>query len=401
VKIDNKWKFRPLGEIFNTTSGGTPSRSRKNFYHGDIVWLKSGELSDCQFLEDSEEHITQEAIDNSNAKVFPPDTVLIAMYGATTGRLGILRKPSATNQAVCAILPNQSYMSKVIFYYLLWKRQSLIDQGKGGAQPNINQRIIKQIEFPEIPRREQELIISNLETQFTRLDAVVESLKTIKQKLEVYRKSVLKAAFDGGIVAFDKGKKFPIKEVCEVNPKKNEVRELDLNMEVSFLPMSSVSEKGCVVDREERKLREVLNGFTYFREGDVLLAKITPCFENGKRALVKGLINGVGFGSTEFHVLRPGKDVCSEWIFYSITKDDFRNLAKSQMTGTAGQKRVPKRILEDYKIPVPGKTIQKRICQKIESRFSVIDKLEETVDSALFEADRLRKSILKSTFEAA
>src|SRR3989339_2230570 len=122
----------------------------------------------------------------------------------------------------------------------------------------------------------------------------------------------------GGLMANRIWKQSLLSEVCEVNPGKKDLQELDKDTVVSFLPMALVSEDGKIIDKEERKLKEVIKGYTNFRDGDVLLAKITPCFENGKRAIAKNLTNGVGFGSTEFHVLRSKGEVTSDWIFHAI-----------------------------------------------------------------------------------
>jgi len=271
----------------------------------------------------------------------------------------------------------------------------------GTTQVAINKDGIKKIEiiYPD-SMEEQTLIVQEIEKQFTHLDAAVKSLKAVKNKLEVYRKSVLKAAFEWGLVETKSEWRYEkLSDLCVINPSKKEIRDLDENIEITFLPMPSVSEQGKIISREKKKLKDVIKGYTYFRNGDVLLAKITPCFENGKRAIAEELDNGIGFGSTEFHVLRPKEKVTSDWIFFSISKDDFRNEAKHKMTGTAGQKRVPKRIVENFEIPVPGIDKQTQIVSEIESRFSVIDKLEETVDNALLKAEQLRKSILKSAFE--
>ena len=120
-------------------------------------------------------------------------------------------------------------------------------------------------------------------------------------------------------------------------------------------------------------MKDVIKGYTNFRDGDVLLAKITPCFENGKRAIANNLLNGIGFGSTEFHVLRPKDEVTSDWIFYAISRSDFCNIAKSQMTGTAGQKRVPTRVLEQFDIPIPSVKEQEVIAGNIETQFTRLD----------------------------
>ncbi|NCN68724.1 MAG: hypothetical protein GW904_03145 [Candidatus Altiarchaeum hamiconexum] len=271
----------------------------------------------------------------------------------------------------------------------------------GTTQVAINNDRIKKIEiiYPE-SIEEQILIVQEIEKHFTNLDAAVKSLKLVKNKLGAYRKSVLKAAFEGRLVEKRSDLNYKkLSELCDINPSKKEVKDFDIDTEVTFLPMASVSKKGKIVYREKKKIKDVIKGYTYFKDGDVLLAKITPCFENGKRAIAKDLKNGIGFGSTEFHIIRPKEKVTSDWIFFSISRDDFKNEAKNKMTGTAGQKRFPARIVENFKIPVPKVQEQTQIVSEIESRFSVIDKLEETVDNSLLKAEQLRKSILKSAFE--
>ncbi len=185
-----------------------------------------------------------------------------------------------------------------------------------------------------------------------------------------------------------------IGEVCEVNPSKRELQDLDENTTVSFIPMASVSEQGKIISQEERSLNAVIKGFTYFREGDVLIAKITPCFENGKRALAKSLKHNVGFGTTEFHVLRPKNAVIAEWIFYAISSSKFRKCGENNMTGTAGQKRIPRQFLENYQIPVPPLPIQKKIVSILERAESLKQKREQ----ADGEANRIIQSIFYKMF---
>lgn len=188
-------------------------------------------------------------------------------------------------------------------------------------------------------------------------------------------------------------------EVCEINPGKRELREKDPDTEVSFLPMACVSEEGKILKQEKRKLKDVIKGYTHFRDDDVLVAKITPCFENGKRAIAKNLLNGLGFGSTEFHVLRSGEKVLPRWIYYAISRDDFINMAKSRMTGTAGQKRVPKKVLEEYEIPVPEQEEQEQISDAIETQFTRLDVTIKSLRTVKEKLEVYRKSVLKAAFE--
>lgn len=143
-------------------------------------------------------------------------------------------------------------------------------------------------------------------------------------------------------------------DVCEINPGFTSGYELSPDAEVTFVPMSAVDEiEGRIRNPERRSLAEVSKGYTPFREGDVLFAKITPSMENGKAAIATNLLNGVGFGSTEFHVLRPRRLVLAEWLFAFIRQTSFRAAAKASFVGTAGQQRVPARFLENFGILLP------------------------------------------------
>ena len=144
-KLPKNWKWVKLGDICYTTSGGTPSRREVSFYNGNILWVKSGEL-DKGIITDTEEKITDEAIKNSSAKVFPKGTLLIALYGATIGKLAFLGVDAATNQAICGIYENENINSHFLYYYLIFKKQKLVNQGIGGAQPNISQTILKSLD---------------------------------------------------------------------------------------------------------------------------------------------------------------------------------------------------------------------------------------------------------------
>jgi len=167
-------------------------------------------------------------------------------------------------------------------------------------------------------------------------------------------------------------------DVCIINPKG---KSLDDECDVSFVPMQSVSEDGTVDVTTIRKYGEVKKGFTNFQDGDILFAKITPCMENGKGCIANGLKNGMGFGSTEFHVLRPKSElVTSEWIFYLTSWPEFRKECEKNMTGSAGQKRVPKTFLENYQIDIPSLDEQDRITAQLDKVSDLIAKRRAQLD---------------------
>lgn len=193
----NDWKEEPLGEVCDTGAGGTPLKSHKDYYdNGDIPWLRSGEVNKRDITQ-CDLYITSKGLKNSSAKLFPVNTVLIAMYGATAGQVGILRFECSTNQAVCGILPNKNFIPEFLYYKFLAGKDALVKQAVGGAQPNISQIKIRNTVIPIIPIKEQQNIIKKLDT----LSAETKRLETIYlQKLndlEELKKSILQKAFNG------------------------------------------------------------------------------------------------------------------------------------------------------------------------------------------------------------
>ncbi|WP_317722626.1 restriction endonuclease subunit S [Clostridium tetani] len=180
-----------------------------------------------------------------------------------------------------------------------------------------------------------------------------------------------------------------LSDIAEINPKKE---VLDNEKQVSFIPMEYVSNLGRVINMDIRNYGDVSKGYTAFKDKDVLLAKITPCFENGKKAVVRNLKNGYGFGSTEFHVLRS-KDQRSipEFLYYYVSTNKFRQQAELNMTGSAGQKRVPTTFLNDNKLVVPPLKEQ----QKIAEILSTVDSEIDDTDKLIEKTKELKKGLMQ------
>ena len=185
-------------------------------------------------------------------------------------------------------------------------------------------------------------------------------------------------------------------EVTGVNPKKAEIKNLDKELLVSFVPMDRVGEKGEFNPEVSKSIGEVYSGFTYFRENDVLFAKITPCMENGKGAVAVNLSNGIGFGSTEFHVLRPLREKSnSYWIYHLTTLIEFRRLAERKMTGSAGQKRVPTDFLNNIRVVVPPIELQNQFADFVKQ----VDKLKFEMENSLKELEDNFNSLMQKAFK--
>lgn len=206
--IPGHWKSEKPGSICKTTSGGTPSRKVPDYYNGYIPWVKSGELDNGLIL-DSEEKITESAVRNSSAKIFPKGTLLIALYGASIGKISFLGIGAATNQAVCGIFQSPELNHKYLFYFLSFSKPNLVQQGIGGAQPNISQGILKNLIIPVPPLAEQSQIVEKIEELLSELDSGRRQLETTKKQIKTYREAALKLAFEGKLTNRNSNEKIP------------------------------------------------------------------------------------------------------------------------------------------------------------------------------------------------
>lgn len=429
------WKKEPLGKICKTTSGGTPSRKNQSYYqNGTIPWVKSGELEN-NTITTSEEFITEEGLLNSSAKIFPAGTLLIALYGATIGKLAFLGIDAATNQAVCGIFQNENVSLKYLYYYLLFQRPNLIKQGVGGAQPNISQTILKKLEisYPD-SITEQQRIVARIEELFSELDKAVDTLKTTKEQLEVYRQAVLKAAFEGKYTKWWR-KNHNVsanEEYCELR-KENQVfkdtsgdeNELSLNIpdewmkvrlgeifdvEVGATPSRQHAEywngsipwvsSGEVRFTTINKTREMItdiglkNASTNLQPiGTVLLAMIGEGKTRGQSAI----LNIPAAHNQNTAAILVSKTLCQPKYIYYFLQLNYEN---TRRVGSGNnQKALNKERVRAIRVPFAPIAEQSIIVKEIEKRLSICENIEQTVNSALAQADAMRQSILKQAFE--
>lgn len=390
------WKKEPLGKICKTTSGGTPSRKNQSYYqNGTIPWVKSGELEN-NIITTSEEFITEEGLLNSSAKIFPAGTLLIALYGATIGKLAFLGIDAATNQAVCGIFQNENVSLKYLYYYLLFQRPNLIKQGVGGAQPNISQTILKKLEisYPD-SITEQQRIVARIEEFFSELDKAVDTLKTTKEQLEVYRQTVLKEIFDSVSTT-----SVHIKDVC-----------LDIKVGIVIKPTQYyVSENGVPAFRNANVRRGYINDTDWVmisKEGhqqncrsevytnDVLISRSGANL--GMASVVPARYNG--YNAIDVVIAVPDiSKVIPEFLAQYTNSPMGRAIVKKNERGAA-QGHLNVSAYANLPIGVPDLQEQEKLVKQISDRLSVCDSIEKAVDTALAQADAMRQSILKQAFE--
>ena len=393
------WKKEPLGKICKTTSGGTPSRKNQSYYqNGTIPWVKSGELEN-NIITTSEEFITEEGLLNSSAKIFPAGTLLIALYGATIGKLAFLGIDAATNQAVCGIFQNENVSLKYLYYYLLFQRPNLIKQGVGGAQPNISQTILKELEisYPD-SITEQQRIVARIEELFSELDKAVGTLKTTKEQLEVYRQAVLVDIFS---------QEHPLRQLKEISVALSGFAFKSKNYtpdgKYTVIKIGNVKDGYLDFSRDKTRTNEVTDRILQkylLKQGDCL---ITLTGTRGKRDY--GFVSMIE-RQTDYLLnqrvaaLRFDTMIAlPEFFRYYLSSLNYRNQFFKYETGNVGQCNVGIKALCEPAVPCPPLDTQKKIVDQISDRLSVCDSIEKTVDTALAQADAMRQSILKQAFE--
>lgn len=233
-EVPKNWVWVRLESVASWGSGGTPSRKHEEYYNGDILWIKTGELNNG-WIYDTEEKITDEGLKKSSAKLFPPYSVLIAMYGATIGKVAILGVPATTNQACACAVCNQSLLYMYLFYYCISQKNVFIEKGKGGAQPNISQIILKQHPIPLPPLSEQQRIVERIEELFAKLDEAKERLQEVADSFAVRKAAILHKAFTGELIG---------KQVTELVPLENLVDLIKIGPFGSSLHESDYNENG-------------------------------------------------------------------------------------------------------------------------------------------------------------
>lgn len=190
------WEYVKIGNIFNTYSGGTPLKSQKDYYEGGTIpWLRSGEVC-AKYITKTGLFITQKGLDNSSAKYFPSNTVVIAMYGATAAQVGILKLNATSNQAVCGLLPNEKYVSEFVYYWFTYKQKELASQAQGGAQPNISQIKIRNVLIPAISKVEQRTIVATLDALKSKVDQLQANCDKITNECAALKQAILRQVFE-------------------------------------------------------------------------------------------------------------------------------------------------------------------------------------------------------------
>jgi|GEM_PF-1335405 len=398
------WKYKKIGELFQTYAGGTPLKQHKEYYQGgDIPWLRSGEV--CQkYITRTEMFITQKGLENSSARYFPKDTVVIAMYGATAAQVGILKIKTTSNQAVCGILPNDNYSPEFIYYWFTYNKGNLASQAQGGAQPNISQIKIKNVLIPLLPLSEQQRIVSYLDSAFAKIDAVAKNAEDSLNEAKALFQSALAKMMEPK----EGWKEKLLGEVCDTvtdfvaagsfaDLRKNVVYQNSLSYAqlVRTTDLKSQFRKGHFVYVTK-------DAFNYLYR--VNLNEVSIILPNV----------GVNCGEVyyvdpnmlpyENNVLGPNavlvksKLLNMKFLSYAF-KDKFFQKQLSNITSNMAQPKFNKTALKKLTIVFPPIENQKAISDELDIIASKIKIISSNLSRTLAECSALKQSILRQTFE--
>ena len=392
--MKNGWQWKPLGEVCKTGSGGTPLKEKKEYYEGGTIpWLMSGEVSQGEVRE-ATRFITQKGLDNSAARIFPKDTVLVAMYGATAGQVGILRFEATTNQAVCGILPNKQFIPEFLFFFLLSKKEELVAQATGNAQPNISQIKIKNTNVPILSLPEQQRIVGILDEAF-------EGITTAKANAETNLQNA-RAVFESYLQSVLQSKKWKWKtfgELCD-DVEYGSSAKSKADSGVPVLRMGNIQEgrlnwKNLVYTDDKAEIKKYL-----LKHNDVLFNRTNSPELVGKTAIYKSEMPAI-FAGYLIRIHRKEDLLDADYLTYFLNSKIAFDYGKTVVISSVNQANINGSKLKCYPIPAPSLAEQKAIVAKLNDLSEETQRLTSIYERKLAALDELKKSLLHQAFSGA
>lgn len=402
--VPNGWVTKDLRSIsLLITKGSTPTTYGHEFVEqseNSIRFVGAYNCSfDGKFKSDSEKWISKEADELLKRSKLNDKDCIICIVGNTIGSNFLVSKeiiPANINQNVAIIRADERKVnSRYLHYWIMspYIQYQVQQEASTQAQPSLSLKQVGDFTIALPPINEQNRIAKILSIWDKAISTTEQLLANSQQQKKALMQQLLtgkKRLLDSNGVRFSgEWITIPLEKLCHINPKRPPEPKDGL---VSFIPMEFVSEDAKLLSTSERFYTDVSKGFTSFLDGDTLIAKITPCFENGKGCYVQGMKNGVGFGSTEFHVLRANKLSSPLYLYYMTNTSEFRIKGEANMQGSAGQKRVTTDYLKSLKVTVP-KQVEEQ--QKIAVVISTADQGITVLQQKLAALKQEKKALMQ------
>lgn len=403
-EVPENWVWVRLKSVASWGSGGTPSRKHEEYYNGDILWIKTGELNNG-WIYDTEEKITDEGLKKSSAKLFPPYSVLIAMYGATIGKVAILGVPATTNQACACAVCNQSLLYMYLFYYCISQKNVFIEKGKGGAQPNISQIILKQHPIPLPPLSEQQRIVERIEELFAKLDEAKERLQEVADSFAVRKAAILHKAFTGELTKqwrFENGmsdecwEEKTIGEICS-SLKYGTSKKSSDDGEVVVLRMGNLQNgeidwSNLAYTSDEEDIKKYL-----LKSGDVLFNRTNSPELVGKTSIYRGEMPAIYAG----YLIKLDYEkniIVGDYLNYYLNSSKAKEYYMQVKTDGVSQSNINAKKIGEFEIPLPTLSEQHEIVRLINDLLARERAAKQATEQALASVDLMKKSILARAF---
>ena len=388
-------KLKDISKIYSGNSINEKIKEQK--YTGlenGVEYISTKDISfNSQISYDNGVKIPFNELDNF--KTAPKNTIFICAEGGSAGRkLAISDRELCFVNKLFAVVASKFVLPKYLFYSL--KTEDFIEQFNGsmtGIIGGVSLNKFRELEIKVPSISIQQKIVAKLDAIFAEIDTATAAAEANAKNAEALFQSYLNEVFSSN------ENLTKLKDCTQIKPPKSEIKNLKGNTSVSFMPMESlgINDK-FTISKQSKDLESVSGSYTYFTEGDVLLAKITPCFENGKLGIASNLVNGIGFGSSEYIVFRPNKIIDKEWLYYFLNRESFRVLGSQHMSGSVGHKRVTKEFIEETLIPLIPVAKQKEFVGKIDNVFLQSQILKSASKSKIRELTLLKQSILQKAF---
>lgn len=402
-KVPENWVWTRLSAVAQWGSGGTPSRKHPDFYKGNIPWIKTGELND-DVIYDSKEKITEEAIKNSSAKRFPVNTIVIAMYGATIGKVGILGIEATTNQACACAVCFSALNYKYLFYYVRSQKDAFIKKGKGGAQPNISQEIIKAHEIPIPPLAEQQRIVDRIESLFAKLDEAKEKVQAALDSFETRKAAILHKAFTGELTAkwreehgvgMESWEKKSLNQLCKSlkygTAKKSKPEGSVVVIRMGNLQNGEIDWSNLAFSDDEEDIAKYS-----LTRGDVLFNRTNSPELVGKTSIYRGEYPAIYAGY--LIKLDYGKNIVGDYLNYVMNSTVAKSYCNSVKSDGVNQSNINAKKIGAFIIPVPSLPEQQEIVRILDDLFAKERQAQNVCTEMLERVDLIKKSILARAF---
>ncbi|WP_236952491.1 restriction endonuclease subunit S [Kibdelosporangium phytohabitans] len=397
MTLPTGWTWATLGDVARWGSGGTPKSGVSRYYGGDIPWVVSGDLND-EPIRASTSTITTEGLNSSSAKWVPEGSVLIAMYGATIGKLAITERPLTTNQAVAFATPNENLIDKkFLFWYLRAQREDLRKTGKGGAQPNISQAILKAWPIPIPPLAEQNQIVENLEGQLSRLDAASSLVASCANRFKALLPRVMQAELrQTGAPMVQLSELADVRLGRQRSPKNHTGDQMR-----PYLRAANVSWQGLALD-DVNKMNFTDKEAEIYRlhAGDIILSEASGSpGEVGKPAIWNNEIEDCCFQNTLIRV-RPREGVNPQFLLHFLRSEALSGEFRKGVRGV-GIHHLGSAKLAAWKVPLPSRAEQIRIVERLDAKVSNLESVRAFLsgpNGSLSRARVLRQAILNRAF---